>query len=140
MGGIDLHRKNKQTDQGLLLAGIEGSLTYNHGPFQYSQFEMWWMVLLLVPKLILNFIIHGRFLDILVTHAPPSMIHDLPDRPHQGIKAFRWLIKVFQPEYHLHGHSKDYLKLQPLRTNVGKTKVMNVTGYKLIEFQKGESS
>lgn len=136
LGGIDLHRKTVHTRQGLVLAGIQGSLVYNYGPFQYSQAEMWSMVLLMVPKLLSNFMRYGRFLDIFVTHAPPWGIHDLTDRPHQGIRAFRWLIDVFHPTFHLHGHTRDYLQRTSQRTKVGKTEVMNVTGCKLIDFQR----
>jgi hypothetical protein len=40
LGAIDLHRRIVQHD-GLLLAGVEGSLRYRESPFQYSQGEMW---------------------------------------------------------------------------------------------------
>jgi predicted phosphodiesterase len=39
-GGVDLHRR-VINHKGLLLAGIEGSLRYKPGPFQYTQAEMW---------------------------------------------------------------------------------------------------
>jgi Icc-related predicted phosphoesterase len=44
------------------------------------------------------------FLDIFITHSPPLGMHDQDDLPHQGIKAFRWLVDSFQPAYYFHGH------------------------------------
>jgi hypothetical protein len=91
-GATDLHRKTIRDSSGLLLAGIEGSIRYNRGNYQYSQGEMWGMVFGLVPRLFINKSRYGRFLDVFVTHAPPWEIHAGPDHAHQGIKAFRWLI------------------------------------------------
>ncbi|MEW6180437.1 MAG: metallophosphoesterase [Chloroflexota bacterium] len=133
-GAVDLHRRVVRSPQGVLLAGIEGSLRYNYGPHQYSQAEMWWMVLGLTPALMLNKLRFGRFLDIFVTHAPPWGIHDMDDLPHRGIKAFNWLIKVFQPVYHLHGHIHVYRNDTVVESRVGNTTVVNCYGYREIQF------
>jgi len=133
-GGLDLHRRCVRDRSGLLMAGIEGSLRYNYGPYQYSQSQMWSLVFSLVPGLFYNKIRHGRYLDIFVTHAPPWKIHDLDDLPHQGIKAFRWLIQVFQPAYHLHGHIHVYRHDTITQTPVGRCQVINTYGYRQIEF------
>ncbi|WP_322793701.1 metallophosphoesterase family protein [Bellilinea sp.] len=133
-GAIDLHRRAVRSPQGILLAGIEGSLRYNYGPHQYTQAEMWWMVLGLTPALMLNKLRFGRYLDIFVTHAPPWGIHDMDDLPHRGIKAFNWLIKVFQPTYHLHGHIHVYRNDTEIETKVGNTTVINCYGYREIQF------
>ncbi len=127
-GCYDLHRRVLNY-RGVLLAGVEGSLRYSKGPYQYTQGEMWRFVLGLVPRLLLNRWLHGRFLDILVTHAPPWGIHDKEDVPHRGIKAFRWLIQVFRPRYHFHGHVHRYLPWEPVQTRVGDTWVINAYGY-----------
>jgi Icc-related predicted phosphoesterase len=92
------------------------------------------MVYQLVPKLMLNYMKYGRFLDILVTHAPPWKIHDQSDPAHQGVKAFRWLIEAFQPKYHLHGHTVNYLNNERQISRLGETTIINVTGYEVIEF------
>ena len=118
--------------ENLLLAGIEGCLQYNYGPFQYSQAEMWMRAFSLVPRLLLNRLRFGRCLDIFITHAPAWKIHDQEDRPHQGIKAFRWIIQSFQPRYHLHGHIHLYRNDTITETRVGKTTVKNVYGYTLL--------
>jgi len=130
-GAVNLHKKvirNKKTD--LILSGIQGSLRYNDGDYQYSQAEMWVMVMQLVPSLIWNKIRYGRFLDIFVTHAPPWGIHDCQDPAHRGVKAFNWLIKTFQPAYHLHGHIHVYSPQTVTKTKLGKTLVMNTYGYR----------
>ncbi len=139
-GGIDLHRRVIRDPSGLLLAGMEGSLNYNQGRYQYSQGEMWGMVLLMVPRLMLNRLLYGRYLDIFVSHAPPWHIHDKEDLPHQGVKAFRWLIMVFQPALMLHGHVHIYQQYDTTETLFGKTLVINAYRYKTLTFdlQKGK--
>jgi Icc-related predicted phosphoesterase len=93
---------------------------------------MWLMLLSLVPRLLYNRVRYGRYLDILVTHAPPWKIHDKEDLPHQGIKAFRWFIETFRPAYHLHGHIHIYQQYDVTETKLDQTQVVNVYGYKRI--------
>lgn len=133
-GGIDLHNRIVRDPSGLLMAGIEGSLNYNNGRFQYSQEEMWSMVLSMVPRLMLNRALYGRYLDIFITHAPPWQIHDKTDLPHRGIKAFRWLIEKFKPTYHLHGHIHIYQQYDVTESQYEKTRVINTYGYKTLQF------
>ncbi|HEC62212.1 MAG TPA: hypothetical protein ENI27_08165 [bacterium] len=123
-GGTDLHRRIVNF-RGLLLAGIEGCQRYRPGPFQYSQTQMWLNVLGLVPGLFMNRILHGRYVDVFVTHAPPRGVHDDTDFTHHGIDAFRWLIQVFQPAYHFHGHIHVYKSNETTETWIGGTKVIN---------------
>lgn len=130
LGGVDLHCRLVQDESGLLLAGVEGSLQYNNGRYQYSQAVMWQHVLGLAPALLWNKLRTGRFLDVFVTHAPPWKIHDQEDRPHQGIKAFRWFDRVFQPAYHLHGHIHVYRPDTVTHTWLGRTQIINTYGCK----------
>jgi Icc-related predicted phosphoesterase len=119
--------------KGLLLAGVEGSLKYRPGQFQYTQSEMWGHVLSLVPGILRNRIVFGRYLDIFVTHAPSAGIHDMEDLPHQGINAFRWLVKVFQPQIHYHGHVHLYGPNHQVESIFGKTRVINTYGFRETE-------
>lgn len=133
-GAINLHRKvvyDREHD--LLLAGIEGSLRYNDGPHQYTQGEMWRMVLSLAPQLARNRVKYGRYLDVFVTHASAARIQDDIDKAHQGIDAFRWLLATFKPRYHLHGHMHHYNPLKPNFSQFGITTVVNTYGYREIE-------
>jgi Icc-related predicted phosphoesterase len=132
-GAVDLHRRVKN-HKGLLLAGVQGSLRYRPGPYQYSQAEMFAFVLGMCPSLLLNRMQYGRALDIFVTHAPPQGIHDASDLPHRGIWAFRWLIQVFKPAYHLHGHIHVYRADTVMETQVGSTRVVNTYGYRVTNF------
>lgn len=133
-GARNLHLKSLRTSEGISLAGIEGCLLYNYGPQQYSQAQMWQMVFRLVPHFFINYMLYHRYLDIFVSHAPPWKINDQEDLPHQGIKAFRWLLEVFHPRYHLHGHTHDYLNRSGIKTRFVDTDVINVSGYQIVEF------
>jgi uncharacterized protein len=103
---------------GLLLAGFDGSVRYNAGAYQSTQKQMFAAVRQMAPWLWLNKLRHGRFLDVLVTHAPPLGIHDEPDMCHTGFKAYRWLIDTFKPRYHVHGHVHRYDRRSPSVTRV----------------------
>ena len=136
-GGTDLHGRVLRR-HGLLIAGVQGSIRYSRSSkFQYSQFQMWVHVLKLIPGLLLNQLFYGRFLDIFVTHAPPWGIHDGPDYPHTGIKAFRWLIQTFKPQYHFHGHIHVYKPNMITETRFGRTDVVNTYGYKVTDIVPG---
>jgi len=132
-GAIDLHNCGARHASGLLLAGVEGSVRYNNGPYQYTQEEMWWNVFSLVPRLLRNKTRFGRYLDVFVTHAPPWKIHDSEDLPHQGIKAFRWLLNVFKPSLHLHGHIHVYAPNTLVESVFGETRVLNTYGHKVVD-------
>jgi len=132
-GCIDLHRRVVQY-RGLLIAGVEGSARYRPGQFQYSQAEMWQHVLQLVPRLMLNRMQYGRYLDIFVTHAPPTGVHEGDDYTHRGVDAFRWLDVVFRPIYHFHGHIHIYNPNHPTKSMLGATQVINAYGFKEVEF------
>jgi Icc-related predicted phosphoesterase len=136
LGAENLHARNIR-EHNLLLAGVEGSIQYNRKtPYQYTQSMMWSFVLSLVPGMIYNKIRFGRFLDIFVTHAPPRGIHEGKDWTHQGIDAFRWLIKTFQPRYHLHGHIHNYRPDDITETRLGNTLVINTYPSKIIEIEE----
>ena len=137
-GGIDIHRRVKRDTTGLLMAGIEGSLQYNYGPHQYSQFDMWMYIFGLVPGLLINKLRFGRYLDVFVTHASPWKIHDMDDLPHRGIKAFRWFDQVFQPKVHLHGHIHVYRQDAVTETQYFNTRIINTYGYKELKFEDSE--
>lgn len=123
-------------EQGLLLAGLGGSIRYRpDGDNQYTQKEMFCRALALVPRLWLNRIRYGRFLDILITHAPPLGVHDGTDPAHVGFTAFNHFIARFRPRYLLHGHSHVYRRDVVTRTQVGSTSIVNVCPYRVIEVE-----
>ena len=130
--GIDLHGRVVSID-GLLVGGLQGSPRYNKGPFQSSEGDMWLAILGMAPALIANRIRHGRFIDVLVTHAPPRGIHDRPDPAHRGFAAFRTFLRWFRPRYHVHGHTHVFDTRMVTQTQFGPTTVVNAYGARTIE-------
>ncbi|MCC6189432.1 MAG: metallophosphoesterase family protein [Anaerolineales bacterium] len=119
----------------LLVAGLGGSMRYNaEGIHQYTEAEMWVRAARLAPSLLRNRLRYGRFLDILVTHAPPRGIHDDTDPAHIGFQVFRTLMDVFRPRLLLHGHAHVYRSDTVTRTRYKDTQVINVYPYRLIEW------
>lgn len=131
-GAIDLDRRFVH-DHDLIMMGLEGSIRYNEGPVQYSDDDMRWRVMGLLPTLFLNRAIHGRYLDVLVTHSPPRGVQDAEDRPHRGFTVFRWFLRQFRPRTMLHGHIHVYTPQTVTHTVFHNTDVMNCYGYKEIE-------
>ncbi|MCJ7715799.1 MAG: metallophosphoesterase [Anaerolineales bacterium] len=136
LGADNLHRRIVR-NHGLLMAGVEGSIQYNRRtPYQYPQYMMWNHVFKLVPGLLYNRLVYGRFLDLFITHAPPQGIHEGSDWTHQGIKAFRWLINIFQPTFHIHGHIHLYRPDEVKETVLGKTRILNTFQSRITEISQ----
>lgn len=122
---------------GLLIAGLQGSNRYNaRGIYQYTENEMRFKVAGLLPTLYGNRVRRGRYLDILVAHAPPYGIHDGRDLAHRGFKSFLWLIDHFRPMYLLHGHQHVYDRRTVTESIRGSTLVVNAFGYKIIKIDR----
>ncbi|TVR34093.1 MAG: metallophosphoesterase [Spirochaetaceae bacterium] len=131
-GSTHVHRRVVRT-KGMLIAGLGGSLRYNAGKNQFSEREMYRQILAMVPRLLWNRLVHGRYLDILLTHASPYGVHDKPDRCHTGFRAFRWFIRRFQPCYLLHGHVHLYDLNARRVTVVDGTTVINVYSHFVLD-------
>ncbi len=110
----------------VLIAGLEGSIRYRPGAaYQYRESEMFWRALSLVPRLLINRVLYGRYLDILIAHAPAKAIHDEHKGAHRGFEVFRTLMRRFRPRLFLHGHNHRY-GLDRWRTRFEETEVINV--------------
>jgi Icc-related predicted phosphoesterase len=127
------HRHGK-----LLIAGLGGSIRYNDGEHQFSEFQMMVRILKMVPHLWWNKLVHGRYLDILLTHAPPRGIHDRQDKPHWGFKAFLTFMKWFSPRYLIHGHIHLYELNETRRTTYLKTEVVNCYDHLVLDIENGK--
>lgn len=127
--GFTTHREGN-----LLVAGVSGSIHYNSDVAQYTERQMYYHLLALVPRLIYNKLRYGRYLDIFVAHAAPLGIHDRPDPCHKGFKCFLWFMKKFKPRYFLHGHIHLYDLQAPRITQYNETTVINVFSNYLLEF------
>jgi len=119
--------------KGLLIAGLGGSIRYNDGRNQFTETEMLFKVMKLIPRLMLNKMIYGRYLDILLTHSPPRNLGDREDIAHRGFKAFRWFIEQFEPRYLLHGHVHLYDQNAPRCQRYHKTEIINVYDHYVLE-------
>lgn len=118
---------------GLLIAGLGGSLQYNCGENQFTEFQMYMKIIKLIPRLFWNKLKYGRYLDILLTHATPLGIHDQPDRCHTGFKAFLWFLKKFQPRFHIHGHIHIYDINKQRKSKFNNTTVINAYNHVIVD-------
>jgi Icc-related predicted phosphoesterase len=131
-GAVHLGSKIR-TEEGTILAGLGGSMRYNRGGNQFTDFEMYLEILKLVPRLLWNRLTRGRAVDILLTHAPPKGIHDKADKCHWGFKAFLWFMKTFRPAYLIHGHIHLYDLSDVRCTRWEETTVINAYSHFIID-------
>ena len=117
----------------LLIAGASGSIRYNKGLSQYTDRQMFFHLLMLVPRLLWNKLRYGTYVDIFLTHASPRHVHDREDPCHKGFDCFNWFIQRFKPAYLVHGHIHLYDLAEERVTVVGATTVVNAYSYCIIE-------
>jgi Icc-related predicted phosphoesterase len=130
---VDMHCVNHG---GLLVAGLEGCIRYKpDGLHQYTQNEMTLRSLMLLPGLAANRLRRGRCLDILIAHAPPLGIHDMPTVAHTGFRAFLNLMRIFRPRYLLHGHRHQNYAPGVTETQWGATTVINVHPFRVLDLE-----
>jgi Icc-related predicted phosphoesterase len=132
--GCTLVERRSICYKGLLIAGLGGSIRYNNEQgAQYTEMEMLAHVWMLAPYLLLNRWRYGRYLDVLLTHAPPLGIHNGPDYPHRGFQAFLTFMDYFRPRYLIHGHiHQSYGFSAVTETHYKQTMVLNTAGYRLL--------
>ena len=90
--------------KGLLVAGFGGSKRYNNEENQYTEIGMKMRIIRLLPRFLWNRLVYGRYIDIVLTHAPAKGIGDGRDKCHSGFDSFLWLMRRFKPKYLVHGH------------------------------------
>lgn len=135
-GGVDLHSRIVDY-KGLTFAGLEGSIRYNNGPIQYTEFDMMRMVLRMAPKLAMQRLATQSGIDVLITHSPARGIHDAQDLPHTGFKALLRLMRWFRPRYMLHGHVHTYDRRSTTRTKYHDTCIININPITILEIDPG---
>ncbi len=119
--------------QGLIIAGLGGSMRYNDGRNQFTEAGMFFRALRLLPKMFFHRIFHGRYLDILLTHSPPLGVHDMSDLPHRGFKVFCWFMNKFKPKFLIHGHIHLYDLNAKRVTLYNRTQVINAYEHIVID-------
>jgi hypothetical protein len=134
-GAIHIGSRIKR-EEGLIVAGLGGSIRYNRGDNQYTNVQMYLEILKLIPAMLMNRFFRGRYLDILLTHAAPEGIHDKPDPCHRGFSAFLWFMRTFKPKYLIHGHIHLY-DLSDVRTTwYNQTQVINAYSHYIIDTEE----
>lgn len=137
MGCINLDGKViRDRTTNLIIGGLPGSPRYSgEGGQQFTEFEMFMKILKMLPGLIKHRMRHGRWLDVLLTHAPARGINDGDDVAHRGFKSMRWFLKAFKPSYHLHGHIHLYDRNLPYVVHYEGVEVVNVYPYRKLELE-----
>ena len=110
----------------LIIMGLGGSMLYNYGLSQYSEKQMKWRINKLVPRLLYNKQKYGRYVDILVTHAPVLGMGDGVDVCHRGFECFKTFIDKYKPKYLLHGHVHLFDENENRFYKYGETTIINV--------------
>jgi Icc-related predicted phosphoesterase len=123
-------------EEGIIVAGLGGSLRYNRGENQFTNFQMYLEIAKLIPAMLFNRLFRGRFLDVLLTHASPQGIHDREDPCHRGFEAFLWFMRTFKPKYLVHGHIHLYDLSEVRTTEYLKTKVVNAYNHYIIDTEE----
>ncbi len=123
----------------LLIAGASGSRNYNGGLCQYTDAQMKMQLVKMIPRLIYNRIVHGRFLDIFLTHATPLGFHDMDDPCHVGFPCFNWFLRTFKPALMVHGHIHLYDQRSERAGKLGGTIVANAYAHHVIELNMEET-
>ncbi|KPK88892.1 MAG: hypothetical protein AMJ88_18315 [Anaerolineae bacterium SM23_ 63] len=120
---------------GALIVGLGGSRRYKQkGKHQYSEAEMLCRGFRLLFAVLFVRLRRGRWVDLLITHAPPQGIHDAPDLAHRGFATFRHLLRIFRPSMMLHGHSHVIRNLDKTRSKLYECEIVNVYPYQVVDF------
>lgn len=120
----------------VLFMGLGGSIRYQpQAIHQYSEEQMRARVRRMLPRLFLNRVRYGRYVDVVVAHSPPLGIHDGDDPAHIGFRTFLSLMERFKPRLLLHGHIHEWRRDQITRSSVEGTKVIGVFPVTVIDFE-----
>jgi Icc-related predicted phosphoesterase len=119
----------------LIIAGLGGSMRYNNGLNQFTESQMFLNILKLLPKMLFFRIVYGRWVDILLTHAPPLGIHDREDRCHRGFKSFLWFMRRFKPQYLIHGHVHLYDLNELRKSTYRSTRIVNAYEHTIVDIE-----
>jgi Icc-related predicted phosphoesterase len=132
-GGISVDGKLVQIN-GTVVVGLGGSRRYKpKGKHQYTEAEMSWRSARLLLKSLPTRLIKGRWVDLLITHAPPQGVHDASDLAHQGFAVFHHFVRTLRPSMMLHGHSHVIRNLDETRSQLYSCEIINVYPYQVVD-------
>lgn len=125
--------------KGFLIGGLGGAFFYRKGKYLYTEAQMRRKIFKMVPRMALNKIKHRRYIDILITHAPPFGIHDEQTPAHRGFEEFLKFMKKYKPAYLIHGHTQRGVD-KDKETSMSyylSTRIINTNHYKILDIQNG---
>jgi Icc-related predicted phosphoesterase len=122
--------------QGILIGGLAGAFRYKRGNYLYTEAQMHRKVFSMIPYLFVNKIKYKRYIDILITHAPPFGISDEEDLAHRGFKEFLKFMKKYQPTYLIHGHTPRRGRDEMAMNRYDSTWVLNTNPYRILEIDE----
>lgn len=132
-GGISVDGKLVQIN-GAVVVGLGGSRRYKpKGKHQYTEAEMSWRSARLLLRSLPTRLIKGRWVDLLITHAPPQGVHDASDLAHQGFAVFHHFVRTLRPSMMLHGHSHVIRNLDETRSQLYSCEIINVYPYQVVD-------
>jgi hypothetical protein len=142
MGCVDVGGKVwRDPATGLIIAGFPGSPKYSRETEQqYSDREIFMMMVRMLPRLIINRLRSGRWLDVLISHAPPRHINDREDVPHRGFRSLRAFLRWFKPAVHLHGHIHIYDRNEAVEKPYAHSTIINVYPYRRLRLNMSPSA
>lgn len=106
---------------GVRIMGLGGCMSYNFGPYQYTERQMKKRLGKLRWKLLFK-----KGIDVLVTHAPAYRFNDSEDLPHTGFKVFLKILDKYKPKLFAHGHVHiNYGRDFKRESTYGETRVIN---------------
>jgi Icc-related predicted phosphoesterase len=117
----------------LLIGGLAGASRYKAGTYLYTEAQMHRKVFSMTPRLLVNKIKYKRYIDILITHAPPFGINDEKDLAHRGFKEFLIFMKTYKPTYLIHGHTPRQGEKEIAMNCYLSTWVINTNPYRILE-------
>lgn len=132
-GCIPLDGKVMDIGDGVILAGLSGSINYSDGNNQYTERQMRRRVRALSWRISARRLLGRPKPGIIVTHSPPLGVGDGEDFAHRGFESFLGIMDKHHPDLWLHGHVHLYGAKQSRLNTYGQTKVVNVYSNHFIE-------
>lgn len=114
--------------KGLRILGLDGCRVYSFKEHQYTEWQM-------TKKILKNIFFLLGGVDIVLSHASPSGIHDVDDGVHNGFKIFHKIIKYCKPKLWIHGHIHLHNFMVYQDTKVMETVVSNTFGYRVFDYE-----
>ncbi len=119
--------------KGWLFGGLGGAFHYRNGKYLYTEKQMQRKVRRMIPRMALNKIKYKRYLDILITHAPPFGIHDEQTLAHQGFETFLKFMRTYKPAYIIHGHTRPDPGKKKSVSHYLSTRIISTNNYRVLD-------